>query len=104
VFLLAWREGRAVGCGALRPLTAGIGEIKRMYAAEPRAGIGGAILDRLKAEAVSRGYRRLWLETRWANAAAIAFYRRAGFRERANYGAYVGRSECACFEFDLRLA
>jgi ribosomal protein S18 acetylase RimI-like enzyme len=103
-FLLARLGDQPVGCGALLPLEGEgvpkgeVGEIKRMYAASPRAGIGSALLAALEANARALGYRRLWLETRHANAEAMAFYARHGFTLRENYGRYVGRAESACLE------
>jgi N-acetylglutamate synthase-like GNAT family acetyltransferase len=94
VFVLARQDGQPAGCGAVRPIHPGIGEIKRMYAAVPRHGVGSAVLRRLVEEARKAGYGSLWLQTRWA----VEFYRSHGFTERENYGHYVGRSQCACFE------
>ncbi|WP_445679140.1 GNAT family N-acetyltransferase [Radicibacter daui] len=103
-FLLARLGDAPAGCGALLPLEAAgvpsgeVGEIKRMYAATPRAGIGSAVLAALEANARALGYRQLWLETRHANAEAMAFYHRHGFSLRENYGRYTGRAESACLE------
>lgn len=101
VFALARdAQGQAVGAGALRPLAGevGTGELKRMYAAQPGRGIGRQLLRYLEHEAWVIGYRRLKLETRWANKGAVAFYRAHGYTPCANYGPYVGRPEAACFE------
>lgn len=101
IFVLARKDGRAVGCGAVRPIDAATGEVKRMYSLEPGIGTGTEILCRLCAEAAERGYGRLWLETRKANRRAIAFYEGFGFRRRDNFGGYIGRDECICFELEL---
>jgi putative acetyltransferase len=85
VFVLARQDGQPAGCGAVRPI-------------HPRHGVGSAVLRRLVEEAREAGYGSLWLQTRWANTAAVEFYRSHGFTERENYGHYVGRSQCACFE------
>lgn len=98
LFLLA-RDGAApVGCGGLRPLDPGVGEIKRMFAARPGLGIGAAILAALEAGARVGGYRALWCETRRVNQGAVRFYERHGYTVRPNYGRYVGRPEAVCFE------
>jgi GNAT superfamily N-acetyltransferase len=97
-FLLARDEdGRAVGCGAFRPLQPGVAEIKRMYAAEARRGVGAALLTSLEAKARSMGYQEAWLETRRVNATAVGFYVRAGYREIPPYGRYIGQPEAICF-------
>ncbi len=101
VFALARDSaGAPLGCGALRPLAGepGCGELKRMYAAQPGQGIGGQLLRYLEHEAWVIGYRRLKLETRWANEGAVAFYRAHGYTPCENYGPYVGRPDAACFE------
>jgi GNAT superfamily N-acetyltransferase len=101
LFAVALEASAPVGCGAIRPLAPGVAEVKRMYSARTRAGIGRAILRHLEAEARRHGFEWLWLETRAANAQAIAFYRANGFRMRENYGAYLGRPECVCMEKSL---
>ena len=64
-FYSAWDGTGLAGCGALRQLDEGHGEIKSMRAApEYRSrGVGKAILLHLLAEAKRRGYRRVSLET-----------------------------------------
>jgi putative acetyltransferase len=64
-FWSAWDGSRLAGCGALRHLDDGHGEIKSMRAAPDYRGkgVGRAILDHLLAEARMRGYRRISLET-----------------------------------------
>lgn len=97
-FLLARDEqGRAMGCGALRPLQPGVAEIKRMYAAVAGRGVGSAVLAALEAKAQGLGYGEIRLETRRVNTLAVGFYLRAGYREIPPYGRYVGRPEAVCF-------
>jgi [ribosomal protein S5]-alanine N-acetyltransferase len=90
-------EGRAVGCGALRPLQPGVAELKRMYAAPGTRGVGAQVLVALEAQAARLGHRELWLETRRVNARAVAFYLRQGYAVIPNYGRYAGRDEAVCF-------
>jgi GNAT superfamily N-acetyltransferase len=101
VFLVAWSDGEPVGCGGLRPLTDEVCEIKRMYAKYPGRGIGSAILQHLEGYAQKFGYKAIWLETRKINTKAVQFYLIHGYRERSNYGKYIGRPEAICFEKDL---
>lgn len=92
-------EGRAVGCGALRPLLERgprCGELKRMWAAEPRQGIGRHVLRFLEHEATLRGWDELALSTRAANTQAVAFYRAHGYEPVHPWGRYVGRDESVC--------
>ncbi|UUZ51610.1 hypothetical protein LP420_21225 [Massilia sp. B-10] len=53
-------DGTLLGCGAVRPLADGVGEIKRMYARPGTRGVGAGILRHLEGQ----GYPELWLETR----------------------------------------
>lgn len=92
-------QGRAVGCGALRPLPERgprCAELKRLYAAEGRQGVGRAVLQFLEHEAALLGFAELALETRHANTGALAFYRAHGYAPIDNYGRYAGRPESAC--------
>lgn len=100
-FLLAQENAVAVGCVAVRELSAGIGEIKRMYARPGTRGVGAQLLCALEQHARERGFQTLWLETRKINQRAVDFYQRNGFRIRENYGNYIGRSEAVCFEKTL---
>jgi GNAT superfamily N-acetyltransferase len=76
LYLLAWRDGRAVGCGALRERDALTGEVRRMFVTRParRDGVARALLARLEADAQSLGYRRLVLETGTRQQAAVTLY------------------------------
>lgn len=99
VFLLARDgEGAALGCGALRPLSQDVAEIKRVYARTKGRGVGGAIVAALERRGAQLGYRAVRLETRLVNATAVAFYERLGYRRIDNYGKYAGRADAVCFE------
>jgi ribosomal protein S18 acetylase RimI-like enzyme len=97
-FVIVKQGATPVGCGALRPLDQQVCEVKRVFAAVRGAGIGAAVLSALEARARGFGYHAIWLETRRVNAPALRFYEKHGYRERPNYGAYVGRPEAVCFE------
>jgi DNA-binding MarR family transcriptional regulator/N-acetylglutamate synthase-like GNAT family acetyltransferase len=84
LLLVANLLGAAVGCGALKLHTdTQIAEIKRMWvAADVRGlGLGRRLLERLSAEAESRGMLMLRLETNRALVEARRLYQRAGFVE-----------------------
>jgi len=88
--------GAAVGCGAIRPLEAGVAELKRMFALPGSKGVGQAVLGFLEGKAVEFGYGQIWLETRKVNERAVSFYLRHGYQAIASYGRYVGRPEAVC--------
>ncbi|WP_307857509.1 GNAT family N-acetyltransferase [Paenarthrobacter sp. DKR-5] len=91
-FWTARQAGELLGCGALQELGAAEGEIKSMRtgAAARRRGVAGALLSRLVAAAVERGYIRLYLETGSHDyfAPARRLYLRHGFTECAPFGPY----------------
>ena len=101
--LLAKRASLAVGVVGLKPLAAGIAEIKRLYVApEMRGkGLGRALAERAITAARAKGYERLRLDThRPSMAAAIALYRNLGFVEIPPYGPDLD-GEIAFFEKPL---
>lgn len=91
-FWTAWDGDELLGCGALKALDAGHGEIKSMRTdpAHLGKGVGAQILQRIMATARERGYRRLSLETGSGEAfdAAHALYRKFGFTECGSFGDY----------------
>ncbi|BBB58804.1 N-acetyltransferase [Undibacterium sp. KW1] len=101
LFVLARNEdGKAVGCGAFRPMGEGAAEVKRMYAQV--SGVGLAVLAHLEAAAKEFGYLRLCLETRLINQRAVTFYEKHGYARIPNFGKYAGRTEAVCFEKILK--
>lgn len=92
-------QGRAVGCGALRPLPQRgprCAELKRMFAAQSRRGVGLAVLRHLEHEAEVLGFDEVALSTRRANSVALAFYAAAGYREVPPWSPYATRPESIC--------
>jgi putative acetyltransferase len=91
-FWTAWHGGTLLGCGALKDLGAGHGEIKSMRTAQGHqgAGIGTAMLSHILAEADRRGYHRLSLETGSQPhfEPARRLYRRHGFVPCPPFGEY----------------
>jgi GNAT superfamily N-acetyltransferase len=100
-FVLAYVDGAAVGCGALRPLSPYVAELKRMYA-RPGSHAGSALLAHLEARASRLGYREIWLETRKVNTRAVRFYQRHGYRCIDNYGRCAGVDTAICLGRTLR--
>ena len=103
-FLVAYRDGHPVGCGAIRLLDVDTAEIKRMYVG-PGArghGIGRMILDSLESEARRLGARRLVLETGERQPEAVALYARAGFSRIPAFGEYIGSPLSVCMAKSLQ--
>ncbi|ELV2768011.1 GNAT family N-acetyltransferase [Enterobacter cloacae] len=95
-------HGEAIGCGAIRPLTPEIAELKRMFSDRSVPGIGDALLTFLETSAKEMGYSELRLETRHINHRAVNFYEKNAYHRIENYGPYIGRPEAACFSKALR--
>lgn len=69
-----------------------------------RKGIGAALLAWLEQAALTAGVGQVWLEARFGNAAARAFYRQLGYREiQVLPGYYQGREACVRIARDLWL-
>jgi len=99
-FVIAWLAGRAVGCGALRPLgEPGQGEIRHMYVDPAARGqrIGERILEKLEEMARAWGYLVLKLETGAYQAAAIRLYERTGYTRIPCYPPYDDSEMSVCF-------
>ena len=91
-FFTLRENGVLLGCGALKRLEPGHGEVKSMRtpSALRRRGAGRAILTHIVAEARSRGYRRLSLETGAGEAfmAAHKLYESFGFVDCGPFADY----------------
>jgi putative acetyltransferase len=100
--LLVARDARgdAVGCGAIRELEPGAGEIKRMFV-RPEArgqGIARLLLEGLEREARERGIAVMRLETGTLQAEARSLYESAGYQPIPCYGRYRDEPRSRCYE------
>ena len=89
-FLAAFVGEEVVGCGAVKRMASGYGEIKRMYV-EPGArgrGVGAALMDGLESSLVARGIGLARLETGVRQPEAIALYERRGYVRIPPFGEY----------------
>ena len=86
-----------VGCGAIRPLSNEVAELKRMYSKYNRKGIGKGVFVYLENKAIELGYKEIWLETRRLNYEACTFYIKNNYKEISNYGKYIGNEKATCF-------
>jgi GNAT superfamily N-acetyltransferase len=91
-FLVAWLDGRPVGCGAWRTYHGdpAVAEVKRMYTVpEARGrGVALALLGALEEAARQAGRKRIVLETGTRQPEAIALYLKAGYARIPDFGHY----------------
>jgi len=97
-FWSAWDGDSLLGCGALKQLDAGHGEIKSMRTADAhqRRGVAAALLEHILDEAARRGYRRLSLETGSMAGfePARRLYARYGFEPCGPFACYRDDPNC----------
>jgi DNA-binding MarR family transcriptional regulator/GNAT superfamily N-acetyltransferase len=86
-FVVARLDGEPVGCGALKRLEDGVGEVKRVWTSPSARGLGVAsrIMDRLEALALEAQFAVLRLDTNGTLKEAQAMYAKRGYREIARY-------------------
>lgn len=80
-------DGIARGCIALRKLSDGKGEVKRLYIRpEYRGnGIATALVERIIEDARNIGYKELYLDTLPELESAVRLYKSFGFEETGQY-------------------
>lgn len=92
-FFTLREDGALLGCGALKKLEPGHGEVKSMRTANAALGrgVGKALLNYLIAAAHSEGMTRLSLETGSTEqfAAANRLYEKEGFERTGPFGGYA---------------
>ena len=86
-FLVAYLREEAVGCGGLKTLAPGLGEVKRMFVApEARGrGLGRRLLAALEEAARDLGLRVLRLDTTERMPEARRLYESSGYRQVPRY-------------------
>jgi GNAT superfamily N-acetyltransferase len=100
VYLVAYVDGVASGCGALRPIDEKTVEVRRMFVFRHarRGGIARAILAMLERKASGLGYRVMRLETGNRQLPAAALYESCGYARIAPFGEYANDPTSVCYE------
>lgn len=88
-FLIARVRGEPAGCGALKTLHPGVGEIMRMWVDRTHRGlgIGARLLDALEEQSLALGHHTVRLYTNRSLDEAKAMYRARGYEEIPRYNA-----------------
>lgn len=90
----------AVGCGAFKKHEKKIVELKRMFVHADYRGISIAknILNELETWAKDLDNSTIILETSIRLKAALALYKKAGYKRTENYGQYIGITSSYCMK------
>jgi len=82
-FVVAYLRGEPIGCGAVKHLSGGVTDIKRMWFAESARGLGlgRRMLEHLESLARAHGSVVIHMETSDVLPEAISLYRSAGYKE-----------------------
>jgi putative acetyltransferase len=96
--VVAYQNGKPVGCGGIKAYSDSEMEIKRMFVQPEQRGQGIAsdILMVLENWAKELGYSQTILETLVVKESVIAMYARNGYALVPNYGQYIGMDSSVC--------
>jgi len=83
IWLVAYRDGHAIGCGGLQRLDAETGEVRRIFLdqTERGRGTGRRLLVELEEHARRLGYKRVRLTTGDGQPEALRMFQSAGYEE-----------------------
>ena len=97
--VLAYNNGEAIGCGAIKAFDEEAAEIKRMFVLQSGRGkkVATTILSELESWARELDYKKCILETGVTFKDAIGLYNRAGYKIIPNYGQYANIKSSVCF-------
>jgi GNAT superfamily N-acetyltransferase len=83
IWLVAYRDGRPIGCGGLQRLDAETGEVRRIFLdqTERGRGTGRRLLVELEEHARRHGYKRVRLTTGDRQPEALGMFQSVGYEE-----------------------
>ena len=98
--VVAYLNGKPVGCGAFKKFDKDSVEIKRMFTDTTARGKGVAtkILSELEIWASELNYNACILETGIRQTEAVQFYKKNNYAIIPNYGQYINVSNSFCFK------
>jgi putative acetyltransferase len=97
--VVAYENGMAAGCGAIKEFSHDTVEVKRMYVAPGLRGrgIASTVLVELETWARELNYGNCVLETGKRQPEAIGLYKKSGYQIIPNYGPYKDIDNSVCF-------
>ena len=97
--VVAYENGEAVGCGAIKGSDENSMEVKRMFVPESKRskGIATIVLKELEDWAKEMDFSKCILETGLKQLEAIRLYEKNGYVKIPNYGQYEGVENSVCF-------
>ena len=101
--LIAYEDGKAVGCAGLKKYSEEDIEIKRVWV-EPDfrgKGIAFSMMQYLEKKALQKGFQRMILQTRPVMEDAISLYRKLGYSFIDNYPPYDRLEGAVCMAKSL---
>lgn len=98
--VVAFENGLAVGCGAIKAYSDTTMEVKRMYVLPEQRGKGIAsmVLQELEKWCKELNYNKCILETGKKQPEAIQLYLKNNYQTIPNFGQYAGVESSVCFE------
>jgi putative acetyltransferase len=101
--VIFYAEEVAVGCGAIKKFDDTSVEVKRMFVASEKRGLGVAqkIIHELETWSKEFGYKKCVLETGIRQVEAVKFYKKCDYKIIPNYGQYKNMENSICFEKQL---
>jgi GNAT superfamily N-acetyltransferase len=103
--VVAYEQGKPLGCGALKEYDQKTMEVKRMYVSSDgrQKGVATKILSELEQWARDLSCEKCILETGKRQPEAIGLYEKSGYAlMSSNYGQYAEVENSLCFEKKLR--
>jgi putative acetyltransferase len=102
--VVAYENGKPIGCGGIKEFAKNTMEIKRMYTSPEGRGKGIAtrILAELEKWTTELSCKKCVLETGKNQADAIGLYKKNGYMVISNYGQYAGVETSVCFEKEIK--
>ena len=98
--IVAYEDGKALGCGAIKEFSKDTMEVKRMYVSPENRnkGIASKILSGLEKWAYELSYGKCILETGKRQNEAVGLYKKSGYKMIPNYDQYANVENSLCFE------